>query len=380
MNRIKFLISALLLFVTSFSFAQEDLKSVLAQAKKANKLIFVDCYFTGCIPCEEMDRDVFPNPVVSKAIDNDFILLKVNIFKDKLGDTLKVQHILNGFPTFLVLNADGRLIMNTSGFKDPGDLVSLLKTAKENAVNNKYLDGYSTIYKESDYPALYVNFALTRKGLTAQTLDDYANGITDFKAKNALMPFLIARTANEKVADLVIKDYQTYANLYGTDVLQPVVDKALLTALDKSMKNDNSEQAFNQFLSQHKKYFPANSWKINLQTLGESYFLRQKKDTVGYLNFAIANPVLYTFHFSALYSTISGKKGFTPQITNLFCKWADAIITAESSLELIKTAAAVNKRAGNMAGYKKFILMAIDKCKKYQMSFKDLEDMLATAK
>ncbi|MCJ0741108.1 thioredoxin family protein [Pedobacter montanisoli] len=380
MNRIKFLISALLLFIGNASFAQENLKDVLEQAKKTNKLVFIDCYFTGCIPCEEMDRDVFPNPVVSKVIDKDFILLKVNIFKDKLGDTLKVQHILNGFPTFLVLNPEGRLILNTSGFKDPGDLINLLKTAKESALNHKYLDGYSANYKESDYPAFYVNFALTRKGLNAQALDDYANSVTDFKAKNALMPFLIARTANEKVADLVIKDYQTYANLYGTDVLQPVVDKALLTALDKSMKNDNSEQAFNNFLSQHKKYFPANSWKINLQTLGESYFLRQKKDTVGYLNFAIANPVLYTFHFSALYSSINGKKGFNPQVASLFCKWADAIITPESSLELIKTAVSANKKAGNMVGFKKFIQMAIEKSKKYQIPFKDLEDMLTTAK
>jgi thiol:disulfide interchange protein len=67
-------------------FAQsQSLNSILQQAKKENKLIFVDCYFTGCIPCAEMDKDVFPNAAVKAEMDKNFLMLKVDILKINLA-------------------------------------------------------------------------------------------------------------------------------------------------------------------------------------------------------------------------------------------------------------------------------------------------------
>lgn len=99
-----------------------------------------------------------------------------------------------------------------------------------------------------------------------------------------------------------------------------------------------------------------------------------KKDTVGFLKFAIKNPVLYQYHFNALYSTLLVKNGFTPEVVKLFCKWADAIVTDDSGLEFMKTAAAVNKRAQDEAAYNRFMKMAATYASKYKMKTESVNE------
>ncbi|MDQ0636720.1 thiol:disulfide interchange protein [Pedobacter sp. W3I1] len=74
-NTLYFILLALGCFAQSPS-----LTSVLQQAKKENKLIFVDCYFTGCIPCAQMDENVFPNELIKAEMDKNFLMLKSRYF------------------------------------------------------------------------------------------------------------------------------------------------------------------------------------------------------------------------------------------------------------------------------------------------------------
>ena len=356
-------------------FAQgPSLTSALQQAKKENKLIFVDCYFTGCIPCAQMDENVFPNALVKAEMDKNFLMLKVDIFKDKLGDTLKVQHILNGFPTFLVLNSDGKLISSSSGYKDPGNLLALFADARQKAAQNKFLSGFSAQYDEKKYPSFYVEFCKTRKGITSAVLVAYSDTLKNFKAENALLPYLVSRSADEKAIESIFSDYSGFLSLYGADVLQPVIDYGLNQRLAKAMKTNLNDTAFEDFLTGQKKYFTEKTWKICLQTLGNKYFLGMKKDTIGFLKFSIKNPVLYQYHFNALYSTLLAKKGFNPEVTTLFCKWADAIVTEDSGLEFMKTAAALNKIAQDEVGYNRFVKMAASYASKYKMKTEPINE------
>lgn len=364
-----------LIFAVTGCLAQnQTLNSVLKQAKKENKLIFVDCYFTGCIPCAQMDENVFPNELVKAEMDKNFLMLKVDIFKDKLGDTLKVQHILNGFPTFLVLNSDGKLISSSSGYKDPGNLLALFADARQKANQQQFLTGFSTQYEEKKYPSFYVEFCKTRKGITPAILATYSDTLKNFKAENALLPYLVTRSADEKAIETIFADYNGFVSLYGADVLQPVIDYGLNLKLAKALKANLNDAAFEDFLKGQKKYFTEKTWKICLQTLGNKYFLAMKKDTVGFLKFAIKTPVLYQYHFNALYSTLLVKNGFTPEVVKLFCKWADAIVTDDSGLEFMKTAAAVNKRAQDEAAYNRFMKMAANYAIKYKMKTEPINE------
>jgi thioredoxin-related protein len=373
-------ITLLLLFAFSLttSYAQQQLSmaQALTKAKKENKLIFIDCYFTGCIPCEQMDKEVFPNASVSKELESNFITLKVNVFTEKLGDTLKVQHILNGFPTFLVLNGEGKLITNTSGYKDPGDLIQLLNNAKAKLRKGAFLTGYAAEYNEQNYPSIYTEFAKTRKGLTKEVLADYSNSVKDFEENYALLPFLIARATNEQVSSAILKDYNGFAAAYGTEVLQPVVDRILVQDVDRNLNANSTDKDFETFLAQDESLFPSSQWKICLQTISERYFLAVKKDTTGYLKFQVTNPIIHNYQFSALYNNMLVKKQLNPERFNLFIQWANAGMNAETSLQLLEAAANICKTAEKPVEYKKFIQMAIEKAKKYQMPYADLEAKL----
>lgn len=375
MNK-KIILSFLLLFSITTGYAQTKLSlaQALTKAKKENKLVFIDCYFTGCVPCELMDKNVFPNTAVSKLLENDFITLKVNVFTEKLGDTLKVQHILNGFPTFLVLNGDGKLVTNTSGYKDPGDLILLLTDAKSEAKKGAYLSGYATQNAEAVYPSIYTEFAKTRKGLSKEVLATYSESIKDFKANYALLPFLIARTTNDQVSAAILQDYMGFVATYGAEVLQPVVDRILTQSVDQDLNANTTAKDFENFLNEKQNLFPTDQWKINLQTIGERYYLGIKKDTTAYLKFQVKNPVIHQYHFTALYNTMSVKKQLNPERLSLFSDWANAAVTTDTSMEIIQAAANLSK-----TDYQKFMQMAIDKAKKYQMPYADLEAKLNKA-
>ena len=377
MNK-KITLFVLLAFSLTFTYAQTQLSlaQALTKAKKENKLVFIDCYFTGCFPCEQMDKDVFPNTAVVKVLDKDFITLKVNVFTEKLGDTLKMQHILNGFPTFLVLNGDGKLVTNTSGYKDPGDLITLLLEAKAKATKGAYLTGYTTQNAEAAYPSIYTEFAKTRKGLTKEVLATYSETIKDFKANYALLPFLAARTTNDLVSKAILKDYAGFEAAYGTEVLQPVVDRILVESVDENLNANTTTKDFENFLNEKQKLFPSNQWKIALQTIGGHYFLGIKKDTTAYLKFQVKNPIIHQYHFNALYNNMLAKKQLNPERLSLFIAWANASITTSTTMEIINSAASLSKAAGSTSDYRKFIQMAIDKAKKYQMPYAELEERL----
>lgn len=351
----------------------QSLNSLLKQAKKENKLIFVDCYFTGCIPCAQMDENVFPNKLIKAEMEKNFLMLKVDIFKDKLGDTLKVQHILNGFPTFLILNGDGKLLSASSGYKDPGNLIALFADARQRAAKQKFLSGYSTRYEEKKYPAFYIEFCKTRKGPSGAALAAYSDTLKNFKAENALLPYLVTRSADEKAIETIFADYNGYASLYGEEVLQPVIDYGLNQKLGKALKTNTDQATFDNFLASEKGKFPDKTWKICLQTLSSRYYLAMKKDTAAFLNFSIKNPVLYQYHFNALYSTLLARKGFSPEITALFCQWANAIVKEDSGLEFMRTASAIHKMNKDTAGQIRFEKMAREYVNRYQIQESPLE-------
>lgn len=91
----------------------EDCKK---QAAKENKMILVDLYFEGCMPCKEMDDKVFPDPEVVKVLEPNFLLYKTDVFKEEDGKKLARKYAASGFPTYVILDASGKAILIEAGF------------------------------------------------------------------------------------------------------------------------------------------------------------------------------------------------------------------------------------------------------------------------
>ncbi|WAC40823.1 hypothetical protein [Pedobacter sp. SL55] len=78
-------------------------------------------------------------------------------------------------------------------------------------------------------------------------------------------------------------------------------------------------------------------------------------------------------------NTLVAKKQLYGETAKLFLQWANAIVNEESSMEIIKNAASLNKRMGSNEGYKKFMQMAINRAKKYAMPYQEMEDSFKQA-
>ncbi|MGN6417052.1 MAG: thioredoxin family protein [Pseudobacter sp.] len=86
-----------------------------AEAKRTNKLIFVDVYTDWCGPCKKMVALVFPLKEVGDKYNPGFINYKLDAEKGE-GPELAKQFSVQGFPTYLYLNSDGDLIHRGIGY------------------------------------------------------------------------------------------------------------------------------------------------------------------------------------------------------------------------------------------------------------------------
>lgn len=86
----------------------------LKAAKAENKLLFVDCYTQWCGPCKMMANTVFPDSTLGAWMNSKFVCMKIDMEKGE-GPELMKRYDVNAFPTFLVLNHEGKLQGRTVG-------------------------------------------------------------------------------------------------------------------------------------------------------------------------------------------------------------------------------------------------------------------------
>src|SRR5271170_3695118 len=105
-----------------------DYKAALVQAKAQNKLVLLD--FTGsdwCGYCKLLDKEVFTKDAFKDFADKNYILVTVDFPNQKQlpddvksqNDALGKQFKVDGYPTLIVLDPDGKELGRETGY-DPG--------------------------------------------------------------------------------------------------------------------------------------------------------------------------------------------------------------------------------------------------------------------
>ncbi len=182
---------------------------------------------------------------------------------------------------------------------------------------------------------------------------------------------------NVTIEDHLLNNYATYKAMYGDALVLGRTANVLTDRLNKAVNKEKNEEQFQQFLSVKAKQFPADDWKILRFLIGNHYYGAVAKDTVALLQFISDEPVLYMNYMGALYSNMLVRKQLNPTTIGFLCKWADKAVTPEAPLEMMTTAASFHRQNKNMEGYKRFINMAIEKAKRFNMPVERYEKMLA---
>ena len=121
---------------------ETDLKKAQAQAKSNNKLVFLD--FTGsdwCGYCIRLDKEILSKPAFKEYANKNLVLVEIDFPRGKpqssdvrkQNQELAQQYEVQGFPTIVLLNGNGRTVWRYDGYfpDGPDAFIAELEKAKK---------------------------------------------------------------------------------------------------------------------------------------------------------------------------------------------------------------------------------------------------------
>nr|WP_199003029.1 thioredoxin fold domain-containing protein [Flavobacterium sp. ASV13] len=251
--------SVFLVFVCFFSSSNIQAQStdetwnlIKKQAAAKDKLIFVDLYFTGCMPCAQMDKDIFPDPKVAAFLENNFVTFKTDVLKEEIGKKLCMKYAVTGYPTFLFMNADGKIIDIAAGYQSVDQFMVLLQNAKEKAQNGVFKK-YSTQIDENEYPEFYRKAFGEKKLPSFEIVDSYLKKQPSLFAEIPFSIIIGLRTGNE-YDDFFLKNLDTLSRDYGkSSVGNHVLN--ILRRKKKEFEKNNDIEGFKKLINQVKPIY-----------------------------------------------------------------------------------------------------------------------------
>lgn len=114
-------------------FSSEGYKQVLAAARTSHKRVFVDAFATWCSPCKELRKSTFRDAKAAAYFNKHFINYSVDVEKGE-GIDLARKWQIEGLPTLLIIDEEGSVLANHTGFVDGK---GLMQFAQEAAVSSR---------------------------------------------------------------------------------------------------------------------------------------------------------------------------------------------------------------------------------------------------
>lgn len=124
-----------LLLISSFSFASNDqgihfFEGSLADAQmiaaEEQRPVFVQLSADWCLPCRQMEKNVFPLPSVGEFYNQNFINIKLDA-ESFDGIELKRNYNAQTVPESFFFDSKGRLMLREGGFKGEQEILTLGK-------------------------------------------------------------------------------------------------------------------------------------------------------------------------------------------------------------------------------------------------------------
>lgn len=179
--------------------AQTNFRSIsfdeaLKVAANENKLVFIDFYTDWCGPCKKMAREVFPQKEVGNFMNAKFVNLKLNAEKE--GKELAARYKVNAYPTFIVLDSNGKVVADLKGSMDGQTFIGKLEgKLNPDMTPERMAERYQSGERSPELVNAYA-LGLMEKGKEAEgfkVVNDYYNSLTDKERLDPKNCFLFTR-------------------------------------------------------------------------------------------------------------------------------------------------------------------------------------------
>jgi len=248
------------------------------KAQQEGKIILIDLYFEGCMPCKEMDEQVFPNAEVVRRLALDFILYKTDVFKEDDGMKLARKYAASGFPSYVAVDGMGRAIAIEAGFMAIDRFIPFLQQLKNKREEQQFLAFDTNL--DNVYPASY-NYRYMRKGEKG----DFAELPFFLKGKSLYdeIPFVVSTLVNTtEVNECVYAHLPELIERYSGTLLLNKVNKLVeqrLQAFGKQQHLDSIAVTLNRV----RPVYNDRLWSVYLPIHINNYY-KGSKDALVYLD------------------------------------------------------------------------------------------------
>jgi len=103
---------------------EQDLEGALARAKSEKKLVLVDTYAEWCAQCKDLDEKTWPDAKVAAWIRANAVPVRIDA--DKVRPDIAERFKIAGYPTILMLDAEGKEQRRFMGFQEPKEMLAFL--------------------------------------------------------------------------------------------------------------------------------------------------------------------------------------------------------------------------------------------------------------
>ena len=215
----KIIVLSILLIVSFGMFAQSGgvkweegtFSQALEKAKKTSKPIFLDCYTSWCGPCKQMADRVFTLPQAGEFFNSRFINIKIDMEKGE-GVQLKERFEVKAFPTFIILDSNGKETGRIVGGGEPDAFIGKVKAAMspdngpaalkaryDRSKNAEDAIAYMSLLEESYMPEKIAGFV-------EENYDNFGRSLYSEK----MWKYIAMSLASGKVYDKVLADKYEY--------------------------------------------------------------------------------------------------------------------------------------------------------------------------
>lgn len=109
-------------------FIENSYSIALKKAKTERKYIFVDAYTTWCGPCKQLKNTTFKDSQAADFFNKNFVNLSVDMEKGE-GTDLAEKWGVQEYPTLLILDHSGKVLLRSIGYLDAKQLTAFGKKA-----------------------------------------------------------------------------------------------------------------------------------------------------------------------------------------------------------------------------------------------------------
>lgn len=236
----------LLIFLSFSTYATDDKgivftegswSQVLSEAKKQNKLIFIDIYTTWCGPCKVMSAKVFTDAKVGEKFNETFINFKIDAEKGE-GIALARTYAITAYPTYLFVNGNAELVYRSIGAMSADKFLIEADRAISSEKKYKSSDVFDKEFQSGKRDADFLYEYMKRKSLNGGEntvlLDEYLKAIPESLYKTEKVLSVIAEnigTIDSKAFDILRDALNRYLNMTASQ------QKFVMSGISKAKRN-----------------------------------------------------------------------------------------------------------------------------------------------